>query len=421
MAKCKSVKVGPEDIERLLGEGNLPQAEIYCRMVLQQDPTDAIALYFLGWIAESLKLPEYALSYYSESCKAVPEWDLPRQRLAFVKDQASSTKLLKAERYLLIKAWGFGFWADVYHVLGQLLLAEITHRVPVVHWGTNSLFGDWSDRNAFELYFEPVSSVSVSDLENRTYDFFPPKWNHANLRNEDLNKWQGPYSRMAGLYFLNRPEKVAVSDFYTGVLDLEPWIPVDNSLYGLGVDALSRHLIGKYMRPRSEILRRIEGFYTQKLASSSFISVHVRGSDKVKEMSRLEEVNRAYFEVVDRFLLKRRDPTIFLLTDDKRSLAAFVGRYGNHVITAECQRTEQPMGLHYQVSTDKCRLGVEVMVDTHLAARAQAFIGNGFSNVSTMVGHLKEWDKNDIHLFEANVHHTYNTMLHDRTLFRGGA
>jgi hypothetical protein len=36
-------------------------------------------------------------------------------------------------RYLLIKAWGFGFWADLDHVLGALLLADLTRRVPVVY------------------------------------------------------------------------------------------------------------------------------------------------------------------------------------------------------------------------------------------------------------------------------------------------
>lgn len=48
-------------------------------------------------------------------------------------------------RYLLIKSWGFGFYSDVIAVLGSLLLAEITHRTPVVHWGKNSLFGSFEN------------------------------------------------------------------------------------------------------------------------------------------------------------------------------------------------------------------------------------------------------------------------------------
>ncbi|MCR2600326.1 hypothetical protein NSP09_24715, partial [Salmonella enterica] len=59
-----------------------------------------------------------------------------------------------ANRYLVIKSWGFGFWSDVSQVLGSLLLAEITGRTPVTHWGRNSLFNDGSNRDSFALYFE---------------------------------------------------------------------------------------------------------------------------------------------------------------------------------------------------------------------------------------------------------------------------
>ena len=45
-------------------------------------------------------------------------------------------------KYLLIKAWGFGFFSDVNHIIGQLLIAELTGRIPIVYWGKNSLFGE---------------------------------------------------------------------------------------------------------------------------------------------------------------------------------------------------------------------------------------------------------------------------------------
>src|SRR5204863_5297276 len=80
------------------------------------------------------------------------------------------------ERYLLIKGWGFGFWADMAHVLGSLLLAEITDRVPLVHWGSESLFSDKSERDAFTHYFEPVSAVPLRQLARmQNASFFPPR------------------------------------------------------------------------------------------------------------------------------------------------------------------------------------------------------------------------------------------------------
>ena len=113
---------------------------------------------------------------------------------------------------------GYGFWSDVDHVIGQLLIAELSNRIPVVHWGKNSLFSDVSNSNAFDLYFEPVSSLAIDDLASCDLSFFPPKWNAGNLHQEDHHKWYGPFGRQNGIFFLGRDEDVVVSDFHTQVV-----------------------------------------------------------------------------------------------------------------------------------------------------------------------------------------------------------
>ena len=40
-------------------------------------------------------------------------------------------------RYIVAREWGFGFWSDMGHILSVLLIAEITGRIPVIHWGNN--------------------------------------------------------------------------------------------------------------------------------------------------------------------------------------------------------------------------------------------------------------------------------------------
>src|SRR5580692_9084212 len=50
------------------------------------------------------------------------------------------------------------------HVFGCLLLAEITGRIPVTHWGKNSLYGDETDTDAFQLYFEAISPLGIPDV-----------------------------------------------------------------------------------------------------------------------------------------------------------------------------------------------------------------------------------------------------------------
>ena len=67
-------------------------------------------------------------------------------------------------RFMLIREIGAGMWNEIYHVLTQLLVAEIMQRVPVVHWGEGSLYASSDGSNAFEQFFMPVSGFSVQDL-----------------------------------------------------------------------------------------------------------------------------------------------------------------------------------------------------------------------------------------------------------------
>ncbi|MHB8743219.1 MAG: hypothetical protein ACYC9L_08825 [Sulfuricaulis sp.] len=410
------------NIVDLLGQGNLPQAEILLRISLEKDPTNAKILNFLGLIAGAINLPEFAIHYFSEAARFAPDWQIPRTNLeAFRKHVSEIKDRLKtnegetnyaSEKYLLIKAWGWGFWSDVSHILGQLLVAEITGRIPVVHWGSNSLFSDGTDVNAFGFYFEALSDASLSDLQKKDFDYWPAKWNHHNLTEDEINKWIGPSARLAGLYFLNRPERVLISDFHTPVKHLQPWIPPAHRLYGLSLDELYRYLVRQYLRPTREIVEKVESFHKQHLASADFIAVHARGSDKVIELKALGDVNTQYQAIIDRCLATYNCHRIFLMTDDSRLLDYFVKLYGNIIITTDCQRTSSVQGIHNQAVPDRRRLGTEVVVDAYIAAKAKAFVGNGASNPSQIVRYLKDWSEGDVYLIGPNMYHMFNTTLH---------
>ncbi len=404
-----------DTIQYLLLKGNLPQAEIFCRLGLETEPNNPVLHYFLGLISEAVNLPRFAKSYFEAASKLAPEWELLRVKSSAIhKDKLTEEKCDKdSKRFLLIKAWGYGFWSDMDHVLGQLLITEITDRIPIIHWGKNSLFGNRSDENAFNTYFEPVSPYVIDDLAKSGYDFFPPKWNYQNLREENVNKFQGPYSRMAGLYYLNRPETVVVSDFHSGIISIRPWIPSEHKLFGLSINDLYRFLMQKYLRPKQEILKEIEKFYSKHLDQSKFISVHVRGSDKIAEVSNLHNINEQYFAIVDGIIASERDYRIFLMTDDAHLLNHFMERYGDRVVYTDCQRTINSTGVHYQNTASKHRLGVEVLIDSYIAARGNVFVGNGCSNPSCMILYLNNWHAEDIHLIGPNMHNCYNTFLHN--------
>jgi protein O-GlcNAc transferase len=168
--------------EHIWHKGNLAQAEIHLRLAHEAQPENPVILNFLGWIASAVNLPQFAINYFSEASRLSPDWQVPQTNLQKAHEQLRRNEQLKgpstgekydgpekkhnnkAGNFLLIKAWSYGFWSDVSHVLGQLLVAEITGRTPIVHWDSNSLFGDGTGSNAFEFYFETLSDVDVGDI-----------------------------------------------------------------------------------------------------------------------------------------------------------------------------------------------------------------------------------------------------------------
>jgi len=373
---------------------NLAAAEVICRNILDVVPGDALALHLIGMIAARIGMPDHAARYLSSALSANPTNRAPRDTLNALKAENVRLQQRPSDpRYLVIKSWGYGFWSDVSQVLGALLLAEVTGRIPVVHWGRNSLFGDGSAANAFHNYFEPVSNVTLENMARLPdASFFPPKWNQKNLFEEGVNKWQGSYSRTAALYFLPRRETIAVCDFYIGVIDVIPWLATDHPLYEKPPSDVYRYLINKYLRPRQSIVSDCESFYEAHLGGRRFVAIHIRGSDKELEDAELHRTNHSNFVA-----LKTVDPTwkIFLLTDDENWVARVRGTYGDRVITTDCRRASGKTGVHYLKPNDRVRLGREVMVDVYLARRADKFFGNGRSNVAAFIALFKDWNVDD--------------------------
>jgi len=416
MPEQRTVFISAEGVEALLKAGNIAQAEIFCQTGMGKQPGNPHYHYYMGVIAMTVHHPVIARQHFRKAVRLAPGWDLPRACLAAVEREAA----LRAEhpehgpRYLLVKAWGYGFWSDVDHVLGQLLVAEMTGRIPVIHWGSNSRFGDGSATDHFRQYFEPVSALTIADLDDPDLDFFPRKWHRHNLLSENVNKFAGPDSCMAALYGFTRPERVVVSDFHTGILNILPWLPSVHPDYCKGVDEVYRRLLKTWLHPLERYNRMAEDFVRQSIGTPGFISVHMRGTDKVREVGGLDEINRQYFAIIDAQRAARGNPPVFLMTDDTALLQYVSDRYGDAVVTTDCTRASDRVGLHYGEGADGYRLGEEILLDTCIAIRGAAFVGHGFSNPSAMISHLKDWGPDDIRLIGPSIHHRQNLVLHER-------
>tara|TARA_B100000989_G_scaffold193241_1_gene145826 strand:+ start:540 stop:1865 length:1326 start_codon:yes stop_codon:yes gene_type:complete len=409
------------EVLRLLKKGNIPLAEIYMRTVISNEPNNPYALNFLGWISSALNLYEFAIFYFEKALEKDNKWELPHDNINRIKKYLktkidySQNQIVKDKKpkYLLIKAWGFGFFSDVNHVLGQLLIAELTERLPIVYWGKNSLFGNGTEQNAFENYFENFSKISINKIQENNNSYWPPKWNNKNLKFKEVNKFKGLYSRISAQYLLNRPENVIVSDFYSGIVDIKPWIPSNHPLFELSIHEIYSHLVNRYLNPKKLIKEKVDSFLKNKLMKSSFIAVHVRGSDKALELKNLDFINKQYEHIINKKILLNPELKIFLMTDDARVLRRFYQLYGDKIVVTESQRTNDNVGVHYKNSSKSSDLGFEVMIDVYIAAKAKIFVGNGLSNTSQIVRYLKKWSDKDLYFIGPEINLQINKFLHN--------
>lgn len=397
--------------------GNLIFADIVSRMALDRAPNDLAGLNLLGFVAIQAGLIGPAFDIFQRAHAAWPQAGLDAT-VARLEPMLGAWRARQAarrpeERFLLIKAWGYGFGSELASLFGALLLAELTARTPVIHWGPNCLYSDGSASDSFRYYFEPINDLRLDDLRPiAACGVFPGKWKSEDIGRENLNKFDGADSRLGALYFLAREEPLVVFDFNCGVVDLLPWIPADHPYHGLAVPELSRLLWRKHFRPTARVSERAERFAAEHWPEGRVLAVHFRDGDHRYEQGDLLGVNAQYFDLIDR-ILTAEPASIYLMTDSTTALETFRGRYGDRVFATSAQRTSDDTGIHYNPGADKVRLGVDILSDMLLGMRADSFVGNGRSSPSAMVSQLKEWAPGTAHLIVPNIYEERNVFLYD--------
>lgn len=307
-------------------------------------------------------------------------------------------------RYLLIRAWGAGFWADVQHTIHGLVLAEATGRIPIVFWGRESRYRRAKVEDAWRLYFEPVSALTIADAERDGLSIFPPKWTRSNLREARVNKDQGEWSSLSGLYLLNRSEDLAVFDFYTELDDIAPWLAPGHPLAAADVEPKMGRLFRRHLRLRPEFIAELDRLAAVILRRRPTIAMHYRTQSLIKITESADRRGLGpdrYVEVIDRYLQREPEAGIHLLTDFAPAVQYFQERYGDRVTMLDVARvaTVDEKTLELLPQHDGVMLGQQVILDTYLALRCDAFIGDGASGVSLAVTRLKDWPSGTATLF----------------------
>ena len=402
-----------------INRGNYGGADMMCRQMIDQAPEYPWGPFLLAVTANHLGDYRARRKYAAAASELLLEYsgaDFSEiaQGLADVAAAPKSpTSTLQQPAYLIIKSWGYGFWSDVEHVMASLLLAEMTHRTPIIRWGENSYYTDDGATDCFQNFFNPVSKATLDDAIAVDGLFYPPKWRAENIRQDGLHVWEGAHARLSGLYFLNRPERIAVSDFFTQILELTLWLHEDHWLFGLDVMTVMRRLYEKYFSLQEDIQQEVDAYIAKNFDDAPVLGVHVRNEDKGRENLAIDEENARIPSMIDRRLARHADLRIFLMSDRDSVIDDYISRYGARVFHTDSSRTSDRTPLTYLETDNRFRLGVEIIKDTYAAAACTYFIGNGSSNIPPMIQILKDWPDGHFEMIGDNIKLERNWMLHD--------
>lgn len=301
------------------------------------------------------------------------------------------------DRFLLIKSSRAGFWSDMHNVWGNLLLAEITNRCPVVFWGEFSRYSVGDNVDAFTKYFLPVSDCSLRDLVNPQFTYDPPEYNPSNIYQEIAEYWKCGKRDIPSC--IASDANVLVSETHHCAQNaVRPWVKEGHPAYGLQGDDLFRYIIDKYIKLQPEIEREIEEFYhTNRMDAGPVVAVHIRSGDRHQDVPHLDSINADFPQEINNYLNNNPSARIFLLTESESVIEQYKQMHGDILIYTDCNRKVID-GLYpvLQIFPDKIRKGIEIIKDSYLACKCDHFIGNGYSNVSIAISRLKHWDNDKI-------------------------
>jgi hypothetical protein len=341
---------------------------------------------------------------------------------------------MAGDRFLLIKPWSYRLWSDVEHVLGQLLIAEITDRIPIVYWPTHCLHNGFFHTNGFELYFEPVSNYSIYDLAKPDYTFYPPIWDTDNMLVEDVEKDTWSYRSIGNI--ICSDANVVIGDMFFFMSEIIPFIRKDNAEYGMTAAEIYRYLYRKYIKIKRDILTEVQGFYSSWLRDERpVLAVHVRREeddmiiDERKEiadeiywrrysmkygskdprirkrkryfpkMGKLLKANTQYHPEIRKMIDKYSIRKIFLLTDSEEVVEEYRKIYGDLVVYTDSKRlSASEPAFKLENPMIKRRRGIEAIKDACLATQCDFFIGNDFSALSRAVFRMKDWPERNVRL-----------------------
>ena len=336
-------------------------------------------------------------------------------------DPVGQTPSTISDKVLVIKNSGEGFWANIEHAVWHLVLAEALERKPIIHWGSGGFYAR-AGYEAFQLYFEPLNELRISDLAGGT--FYPDYWTSQNIEKQlpitgevshlltQRHAWlkqmtkDAPDATEFRLDVVNalatRPEATSIVAMnYAHLEEFRELLPEESEYKSMHADDVRRAVFRKYFRLNETVSQEIAKRRSAIIPSGVKVAaVHARATDKQHKESMNPIMNEMIMEEAERWLAENNGK-LFVMTESNLELQKFLDRFGDQVVMQNCFRSDAALTPNFRhPEADGFESGMSILTDTYIAASCDYFIGYSKSNVVSYVAAISDLPADKIHLVD---------------------
>lgn len=237
-----------------------------------------------------------------------------------------------------------GFFSCFFGVINNIIWCEKNGVTPLVYWGHDSLYyapsGYHSSTNVWQYYFiQPSYSSFINKDIRKNYN--APDDSYTILRHDSCSSFQNSKELRKNVH----------------------------------------RIIQKYIKLKPQLSRKIDNFYAKHMAGKKIIGIHLRGTDKKKEVDAIDP--KIILKEANKLARKITGCTFLVATDEAALLRKAKLILDGPVIYYNAHRSNDSKSLHHY-GQNKPRLGEEVIIEAQLLSRCDIFL-HTCSNVSSAV------------------------------------
>jgi len=242
----------------------------------------------------------------------------------------------------------FGMFAALCGTINVLASCEQQGKIPVIYWGpgdaTNAPYyqqeGYNGSTNAWEYYFEPVSEEKYVQGDPITYCMYVSGDNLLPAALSDVPSWD------------HRAFRKKVKPY-----------------------------VDRYLQVKPDLMKKIDAFYDVQIKGKPTIALHLRGTDKIKELQPVSAEDMC--SIANEYAEKLSGCQFFVCTDELSLLNRARELLHGKVITYNSYRSidGKPLHLNHSHGQSPAKIGEDIIIEVLLMSRCDLLV-HTWSNVA---------------------------------------